>query len=305
MGVSHRFTFLALAAMITVLLFASATPGQTSNGTIVGAVTDKSGSAVAHAQVKAVSGDFGGEPRATQTDSTGNYRLESLLPGIYLVTVEAPGFRKAEVKDVKVLGSFEVTANAILEIGSVTDTVVVEASAAQQLQTESGSLGAEISSEEVQNLPIFSLNPIELVLTQAGVQDGNGFGFSNGIDFSVNGTRPRANNFLIDGQDNNDNSINGQAFQTTNLGAIQEVTILTNSYSAEFGRGGGSVTNEITKGGTNAYHGDAWWLNRNNSFASIPAQNAVAGDTNRARDNENTFGFDFGGPIKKEKLFFF
>jgi len=195
--------------------------------------------------------------------------------------------------------------NATLEVGSVANTVLVEASTGQELQTESGSLGSQISQEEIVSLPIFSLNPIELVLTQAGVQDGNGFSFSNGIGFSVNGTRPRANNFLIDGQDNNDNSINGQAFQTSNLGAIQEVTILTNSYAAEFGRGGGSVTNEITKGGTNAYHGQAWWLNRNNSFAAVSPQAALGGITTNPRDNENTFGFAFGGPIKKDKLFFF
>ena len=121
----------------------------------------------------------------------------------------------------------------------------------------------------------------------------------------MNGTRPRANNFLLDGQDNNDNSINGQAFQTTNLGAIQEVTVLTNSYSAEYGRGGGSVTNEITKGGTNKFHGDAWELNRNNSFAAISPQAALGGQTVIPRDNENVFGFDFGGPVKKDKLFFF
>src|SRR4029077_17756290 len=203
-------------------------------------------------------------------------------------------------------GSLLVTANATLEISGVSSTVMVEASAAQELQTESGSLGAEISSKEIANLPILTLNPIELVLTQPGVQDNtNQFGFSNGVNFSVNGTRPRANNFLIDGQDNNDNSISGQAFQTDNPQAVQEVTILTNAYSAEYGRGGGSVTNEISKTGTNLFHGEAWELNRNNSFAAIPAEQALAGVTVIPRDNENTFGFDFGGPIKRNKLFFF
>jgi outer membrane receptor protein involved in Fe transport len=289
---------------LSMALGAISASAQSSNGTIVGTVTDKSGAAVPKAKVKGSSSDLG-IVRESETDSTGSYRLENLPPGRYTVTVVADGFSQFQATKVDVKGSFEVTVNAGLDIGSLTNTIVVEASAGQELQTESGSLGAEISQQEVHDLPFFSGNPVELVLTQPGVQDGNGFAFTNGMGFSVNGTRPRANNFLIDGQDNNDNSINGQAFQTTNLGAIQEVTVLTNSYSAEFGRGGGSVTNEIMKGGTNSYHGEAWWQNRNNSFAAISPQAALGGQTVVPRDNENVFGFDFGGPVKKDKLFFF
>src|SRR5258708_2007938 len=218
---------------LLVVLGACSASAQTSNGTIVGTVLDKSGSAVPKAKVIGSSTELG-VVREFTTDSTGSYRLENLPPGPYSVTVEAAGFSKFEVANVAVKGSFEVTVNANLEIGSVANIITVEAGAAQELQTETGSLGAEISQQEVHDLPIQSGNPIELVLTQAGVQDGNGFAFTNGVGFSVNGTRPRANNFLIDGQDNNDNSINGQAFQTTNLGAIHEGTILTNSYSPEF-----------------------------------------------------------------------
>src|SRR5258708_9288022 len=97
------------------------------------------------------------------------------------------------------------------------------------------------------------------------------------VTFTENGTRPRANNFLIDGQDNNDNSISGQAFQTTNLQAIQEITILTNAYAAEYGRGGGSVTNGISKTRTNLFHRDALALNRHNNFAAVDAKNRLVG----------------------------
>lgn len=301
----RRFFALFGALALTLLLFgASAGYAQSSNGTIVGSVKDPSGAAVPKAKVTGTSTALGVE-RDTETDATGAYRLENLAPGAYSVKVEAGGFSAFNVTGVVVKAALESTANASLEVGSISNTVTVEASTAQELQSESGSLGAQISNAEITSLPIASLNPVELVMTQAGVQDGNGLSFSNGIGFSVNGTRPRANDFLIDGQDNNDNSINGQAFQTTNLGAIQEVSILTNSYSAEYGRGGGSVTNEITKGGSNAFHGEAWWLNRNNSFAAISPQAALGGVTSNPRDNENTFGFDFGGPVKHNKLFFF
>src|SRR5579859_3366151 len=296
--------FAVIIALVFCGLGAMAGFAQSSNGTIVGTVTDSSGAAVPRAKVTGVSKDLGLE-RSTVTDSAGSYRLENLGPGSYDVSVEASGFTTFRMANIQVKGSLEVTANASLEVGSVTSTVTVEAISGQELQTESGSLGAEISQQEIHDLPIQTGNPIELVLTQPGVQDGNGFSFSNGMGFSVNGTRPRANNFLIDGQDNNDNSINGQAFQTTNLGAIQEVTILTNSYSAEYGRGGGSVTNEITKGGSNAFHGEAWWQNRNSAFAAVPPQSALGGVTKNPQDNENLFGFSFGGPVKKDKLFFF
>lgn len=130
--------------------------------------------------------------------------------------------------------------------------------------------------------------------------------FTDGVKFSVNGTRPRANNFLIDGQDDNDYGVGGQALVPYNIGAIQEVTILTNAYSAEFGRGGGSVTNYIYKSGTNNFHGDLWEINRNSALAAILAEDKVANTvTKNPFDNENTFGFDVGGPIKKDKLFFF
>ena len=122
----------------------------------------------------------------------------------------------------------------------------------------------------------------------------------------MNGTRPRANNFLIDGQDDNDYGITGQAYQPVNVGAIQEMAILTNAYSAEYGRGGGSVTNYIYKSGTNNFHGDLWEINRNSALAAIPAQDAVANTvTKNPYDNQNTFGFDVGGPVKKDKLFVF
>jgi hypothetical protein len=302
-----NFVMRGVVLLSAMLLFhAGRTAAQTSNGTIVGTVTDKTGAAVPKATVKVASEQYGEVPRVVTTDAAGSYRFESLLPGTYTVTVTAESFDELKIRNVQVKGSLEVTANGTLEVSAVKNTITVEATAAQELQTESGALGAEVSNAEISNLPFFSLNPIELVLTQPGVQDNtNQMGFSNGINFSVNGTRPRANNFLIDGQDNNDNSIGGQAFQTDNPQAVQEVVILTNAYSAEYGRGGGSVTNEISKTGTNTFHGEAWELNRNNSFASIPAENAVVGTKTIPRDNENTFGFDFGGPIKHNKLFVF
>ncbi len=291
---------------------ASAAWAQTSNGTLVGSVVDPTGAVVRKATVSAISSEYG-QPHKTFTDSAGTYRLESLQPGVYTVTITAPGFEDLMVTGVILNGSLTTTINGQLKLAATQQTIEVQAPAGQVIDTQSGQLGETISQQEVAKLPYNSLNPVELALTLPGVQDspvGNGAipdsAQTNGIGFSVNGMRPRANNFLIDGQDDNDYGLTGQAYQPINDGAIQEVAVLTNAYSAEYGRGGGSVSNYIYKSGTNNFHGDLWEVNRNSALGAIPAQDVVAGPVSKNPfDNDNTFGFDFGGPAIKDKLFFF
>jgi outer membrane receptor protein involved in Fe transport len=306
MNTSAKFAFLRFAVVILALLsLPILLHAQSSNGTLVGTVTDPSGSTVPSADVKVVSPEFG-EVHTAKTDSVGTYRLESLQPGTYSVTFTAAGFAELQVSHVIISGSVTTTIDGHLEVGQIQKTVVVEATAAQTIDTQSGQLGESLSTHEIESLPYGSFNPAELAMTLPGVQDPPGnASFTNGIGFSVNGTRPRANNFLIDGQDDNDYSISGQAYQPTNLGAIQEFTVLTNSYGAEYGRGGGSVSNYIYKSGTNTWHGQAWEVNQNSAFATIPSQAKFVGQTTNPRFNENTFGFDVGGPIVKDKLFVF
>ncbi len=300
------------AVLFLTVLISGAAWAQTSNGTLVGSVVDPTGAVVTKATVSAVSSQYG-QPHETHTDAVGTYRLESLQPGIYAVTITAPGFETLTVTGVVINGSLTTTINGNLKLATAQQTIEVQATAGQVIDTQSGQLGGNISHQEVAQLPYFSLNPAELAMTLPGVQDspvGKGAiptdAATNGIAFSVNGTRPRANNFLIDGQDDNDYGLTGQAYQPINYGAIQEVAILTNAYSAEYGRGGGSVTNYIYKSGTNDFHGDVWEVNRNSALAAIPAQDAVANTvTQNPYDNENTFGFDVGGPLKKDKLFVF
>jgi hypothetical protein len=293
-----------VAVVLGLCSFLPASLAQTSNGTISGHLIDKSGASVPDAKVTVKSTDRG-DTHETATDGAGAYRIESLLPGTYTVLFHKAGFADLEVAGLLVKGSLEVTADGTLEIAGQSQTIVVESGAGQELQTQSGDLSGNISVAEVVNLPIGSQNPIELVVTQPGVSEPTVGGFSNGFNFSVNGERPRANNFLIDGQDNNDNAINGQAFQTTNQEAIAEVSILQNSYSAEFGRGGGSVTNEIIKGGTNQWHGSAVEIHQNSAVSAIPADAKLAGVTKNPVNIQNTFGFSLGGPVVKDKLFFF
>jgi hypothetical protein len=323
---NSRTRFLFALICVVGLALVPSLKAQTSNGTIAGTITDKTGAAVIKATVTATSQDLGTTLGTAITDGSGGYRIDALVPGKYTVNIKAAGFSEMKFPNVDVRGSYTSTVNAELEVGSVSATIVVEASAVQELQTQSGDLSKAFSGPEIDNLPYSNLNPISLVLTQAGVAgpapsaggetNNSNFGLrTNGTQFVVNGTRPRANNFLIDGQDNNDNSIAGQAFQPDNGAAYGEVTILTNAYSAEFGRGGGSVTNVISKGGSNDFHGSAWELNRNTYYAAIPADQGFAGvctnpgpncsSVGNPVDNENVFGYAFGGRIIKNKLFFF
>src|SRR5258705_866985 len=306
MNLRWKCVQIILAVLFGLVFWAAWVPARTGNGILVGWGPAPAGAAVLGATVTVRHTDLGGFKRTAKTDSAGSFRVDSLLPGRYSVSIQAAGMQEFVVTGVEVKASLASTVNGSLIIGTVNQSVSVEASTGAELQTQSGELSSNLGQTELKNLPIAGLNPIELAFTVAGVQEqANRDALTNGVGFSVNGTRPRANNFLIDGQDNNDNSIQGQAFLQTNEEAVREVTVLTNSYNAEFGRGGGSVTNVTYKSGTNDFHGSAWELNRNSALAAVPAQSGFAGITTNPFDNENTFGFTFGGPIKKNKLFVF
>jgi hypothetical protein len=299
-----RLTGFILLSIVAALILTMPLFAQTSNGTIAGVVTDQTGAAVVNATVTAKSLATGSS-RSAQTNSVGAYRIESLIPGGYTLTAKAPSFATTSVQNVTVVGSTITSINAELKPGAASETVEVQASA-EALQTESGELSHTIPTKEINSLPISSLNPYSLAATLPGVVTGAATNFSNGTNFTVNGVRSRDNNFLIEGQDNNDQGIHGQAFQPENLDAVQEVSIQTNAYAAEFGHGGGSVSNLILKSGTNAFHGAAWELfqssalNSNDHFNNYPTRLYDKG-----KDHENIFGWSLGGPIVKDKAFFF
>ncbi len=214
----NRIRSLALAGIFS--LTASHGVAQTSQGTIAGTITDPAGAAVAGAEV-AARNSSGSDNRSVVTGSNGEYRVDAVTPGAYIVTVAKSGFSRQEIRNVTVAGSVVTSLNAQLALGDVSQTITVEAGGAA-VQTESGELSAIISSQEISQIPIITGNPIDLVLTQPGIVTvSHRDGFTNGEGFSVDGLRPRGNNFLIDGFDNNDYGITGQALQPANLEADQ------------------------------------------------------------------------------------
>jgi len=277
---------------------------QSTKGTIAGVVSDSTGAVVARASVT-VTSDDNGETHTTASTANGEYRVEALIPGTYTVVVEGTGFAKTEVRGVVVRTSQVTSSNVVLSVAQKSETVMVEAGA-DTLQTDSGELSKTIPGNEVKDVPILTGNAYALATTLPGIVTVAGRDdFTNGASFSVNGLRPRANNFLIDGFDNNDNGISGQAFQPANQEAVQEVTVKTGDYTAEYGRGGASVSNLTFRSGSNNLHGAAWYSYDGSRLDALTTQQSVSGFPRVPQYVNQTSGFRIGGPIKKDKLFFF
>jgi outer membrane receptor protein involved in Fe transport len=295
--------------LLALLVCAPCLNAQTSKGILAGVVKDSTGAVLANAHVTVVNQDTG-ESRTLDTRTDGTYRVDAISPGPYTITVAITGFATFTIKDVNVNASVVSTYDPVLSVGTVTTNVTIEA-AANTINTENGSLSGTIGAVEIQNVPIFTLNPIELATTVPGVQLVQAGGNSNGVNLEVNGLRPRDNNFLIDGQDINDNSIAGQAIQPNIPDIFSQVSVLTNSSSAEFGRGGGGIVNLVTKSGTNKFHGSGWWLYSGSGLSALNGQQRESKPlppgalSPKARANTQRYGFTIGGPIFKNKLFAF
>ncbi len=182
---------------------------QSSKGILAGIARDATGAVVANATVTVKSVD-NGQSRTVKTSSDGAYRIEAIDPGKYTLLVSEAGFQSAEIKNLTVNASQVTSYDVVLNIGAANTEVSVEANPGT-INTENGTLTGVVDSLEINKLPIFSLNPIELATTIPGVQFVQSGAFSNGINIQVNGNRPRSNNFLLDGQEINDVGIGGQA----------------------------------------------------------------------------------------------
>lgn len=297
-----NWLFLALILCLAV----SAAIAQTSKGTVSGIVTDQNGAIVVGSTVT-LTGTQTNLSRTTTTNNEGFYRFDAVDLGTYDIKFSASGFGELTKNGVVVLANQNSDIGAQLEAGGQQVTVDVTSDSEQLLQTEAPVRGGSIESKRITELPIAGRNPVALALTLPGVSS-NRFGFGVGT-FSVNGSRGRSNNFLLNGTENNDISVAGQAFQITNPDAIQEVSVQTSNFDAEFGRAGGAVVNVITKGGTNGFHGSLGYLldsTRDDAITNTQGQNSQI-----LERGYPPFGIDqyfsgtFGGRIIRDRTFFF
>src|ERR1035437_8713189 len=246
------------AGLLTVTLAPPAAMAQTSKGTLTGTVRDSTGAVIVGANVIATNVETSAV-RETNSSSLGAFRFDAIAPGQYTLRVEAASFERFVATNVTVTPSQLVSYDPVLKLGRVDQTVSVTADEIL-LDRENGTLSTTISEVAMAKLPTFSLNPIEQLTTVPGVQIVSNSSFSNGTSIQVSGARPRANNFLIDGEEINDATIGGQAVQANIPDMYSDTVIFTHNPPAEFGRASGGVVNQITKGGTNTYHGTAWEL---------------------------------------------
>jgi hypothetical protein len=307
---------LRLALTFFALMMLAGAPGraQTFRGTILGTVTDATGAAVPGATVTVRNVDTG-LLRNTETQGDGSYRVPELPIGIYDVTVEKTGFQTSITSGVKVDVAAERHVDAALKPGEVKEQITVSGEALPLIEITNATLGGTLTQESVRDLPINGRDYTKLIYLNPGVAgspdqitDSPGsFG-----EFSMNGARGRSNNYLLDGTDMNDGYRNdpainqGGVFATPSailpIDAVSEMAVLSN-FEPEYGRNGGAVVNIVTRSGTNQFHGSVFEYFRNND---LDARNFFnTSDQPKAPFHNNQFGGSIGGPIVKDKTFFF
>jgi outer membrane receptor protein involved in Fe transport len=306
----HRIASLEVSLMLKLflsrwscfLLFASSLAGQAMNtGTLLGTVRDPSGAAVPETVVtlQRISPPF---ERSVVTDGSGNYVAPQVPVGPYQISFEKTGFQKALQTNIDLSAGQALRVDATLALGNVTETVQVDAVVAQ-VDTATANVGSTIFGSQVQELALNTRSFTQLMTLQPGVSSMQaqqpGFGSNTGVPFSFNGSQTSANNWTLDGGRNID-TFNGNNLSIVNLDAIAEVRIERNAYSSEYGRNGGAQVNVITKSGTNELHGTLFEFFRNDK---LDARNFFA--TARPRNRYNNFGGTLGGPIVRDRLFFF
>src|ERR1700688_586425 len=297
-----RWTAVCLATVFSVLL-PTLLPAQGTGGRILGRVTDPSGAVLSNVKVTVVNEGTNVSRDAT-TNSGGDYDFVEVPVGTYRLEFDLSGFKKNIRRDITLDINQVLTLNMTMRVGAAQEVVDVT-SEAPLVETTSTQLGAVVNDRAVSQLPLNSRDAYQFLQLQPGVM--STVGSSNTIVYgqgqagavSVNGGRGRANNFSVNGGDANDQFVNLPTVQPS-PDSIQEFRVLTNTFDAEYGRTSGSVVNVVTKSGTNSIHGNVYEFFRNKVLNAQGYLNAEKPDF-----KQNQFGGTFGGPIKKDRTFFF
>jgi hypothetical protein len=312
-GALKKWTFLSLLLCVLALAGQPLAFGQATTGTISGVILDEKQGTVPEATVTVRNLDTNATHSVT-TKEDGRFSFTGLPVGRYELTVERTGFAKHVRGPITLVLNQVAVMEVELKAAAVSETVTVTTDA-PLLNTTSPEVGVRFDEKRISNLPTSGQfgngggfrDVFAYALSAPGVSQlntGNST-FSTGTSFSVNGSRTRGNNFMIDGQDSNDPSITGRQQVINNPDIVQEFRLITNQFAAEYGRAAGSVVNVITKSGTNSFHGSAFWFYDSNAFN---ARSNVDKNNNLKSApflNEHQFGGTFGGPIWKDHTFFF
>jgi hypothetical protein len=296
-------------ACLLALLLALAAPSvaQRITATIRGTVTDSTGAVIPGANVTARS-EGTGFSRSTVTNASGVYSFPELPTGTYTVEVGLSGFKSAVAKGVALSVADDRAVDVQLETGTVTESITVEVPAVA-VKTIGGEVAGLVTGEQVRELPLNGRNFLQLTTLMPGVSQADDFntkdrGLMSHIAVSVSGSGPGGNMWTVDGANNNDVGSNGTILVFPSVDAIEEFKVHRNSYGAEFGGAAGAQVNIVTRGGTNEFHGGAYYFGRNEKLASSDYFLKQA-DQPKGPLKVHDFGWTFGGPIIKDKLHFF
>ncbi len=304
-----RTARMARSLIVMAACFSStAALAQVTSGTIFGSVKDISGAVVPNAIVTVRSGETG-VTRTARSSSSGEFVVPNLLPGTYAVIVDAPGFKKLEAKNVMLSAADKLNAgDFVLQVGTAAETVNVTADAGQlQLQSNSGERSDLITSKQLNDVALNGRMILDYMRLIPGVVSSfNGAAATTwGLGaLNINGVRANENEYTIDGSSNVDTGNNGTSHVTLNPDAVAEMKVLTSNYQAEFGKAAGGQLAVTTKSGTNQFHGNARFFHRNDGMNANGWFNNLT-QTPIPLYRYNYFGYQIGGPILKDKLFFF
>lgn len=299
------------AVSLCIVLFASATgtfaQSQANAADLNGVVRDPSGAVVAGATVK-VRNTATNFTRDTTTNDEGYYQIINLPPGTYEVTAEASNFKRAVLSEVKLTVGQRADIDIPLEVGAIGESVTITGTTGDIIETSRTAVANTIEQQRIENLPINerSATGFALTISTVGRDNGRPIGPAPSSGLNIGGQRGRSTLVQVDGADFTDNSINA-ARSTVSQEGVQEYQVATNSYAPEFGRATGGIVNVVTKGGTNDFHGNLFGFIRHKSFqARNPMAPIIDGDPDKAPPfTRAQYGATFGGPIKKDRTFFF
>jgi hypothetical protein len=298
-----------LVVLALILCTAFTARAQNTSASLRGAVTDTQGGALAGANVTITNADTGSQS-SQKTGPEGIYVFPSLPLGRYTISVTKEGFKAFEAKDIVLHVADNLTMDARLDVGAKSETIEVVASTTQ-VELNNAELSGTISGKQITELPLNGRSYAQLLTMVPGVSPDNGFqynqkGLNGGADLSISGGASNANTFLVDGANNVDVGSGRTLLVYPSIDSIEEFKVQRNSYGAEFGGNSGGQVSLVTKSGTNQFHGSAYYFGRNDVLnannTNLKANNPGA-PTPKLRRND--FGYTVGGPIKKDKIFFF
>jgi hypothetical protein len=297
-----------LLFLMSLFLFPAALSAQTgTTGQITGSVTDQGGAVVPGATIT-ITQVATGSKRTVVTSDEGNYSVVNLAIGVYSVVITKTGYKETSVSNVVINVDSTTRQDVAMQTGGVNEVVNITADAVQ-IETQTGTVGEVVSGEQVRELPLNGRSFVQLTQLQPGVSAANNLdskskGLFGGVDFSVNGNSAQSNLFLTDGANNNDTGSNRTILLFPSIEAIAEFKTIRNSYGPEYGQAAGAVISIATRGGSNEFHGSVYYFGRNDALnAAEYFAKTRGGKKDELRRND--YGFALGGPIIKNRLFFF